>query len=306
VREGALSSERLAGLGFAALATIGFGFGGIFAVLTYEHGGDVSAALAVRAVVLLPLLLVLASAARRQLARRAWPQLVPMGLLMVSNATTFFVAVERMSPALVTLIIYAYPAIVAIGSRLLGWSTLNAFTALVVGTTLIGVALTVGLPGGGADPLAVALCVVNAFGYSSYLLLAQAALRRADAVTCYAVAAGLSSLFLLPGAFLFGSVTMPTDAVGIGSILSLTLLSTFLPSLILLQGVRRLGSGATALVACLEIVTVLVASAVVLGRPIAGAAVVGSVLIVAGALAAPLAARRRDESRPVAIRAAAR
>jgi drug/metabolite transporter (DMT)-like permease len=307
VTEGRVSSGSVAGFGYAAVATVGFGFGGIFAVLAYEHGGDVSAAIAVRGAAFLPLLLVLASATRRARARRAWRQLVPMGLLMVSNAVTFFVAVSRMSPALVTLIIYAYPAIVAVGSRLLGWSVLNSFTALVVGLTSLGVGLTIGLPGGAADPLAVGLCVVNAFGYSSYLLLAQAALRRADPLTTYAVAAGVSSLFVLPGAFVFGEVTMPVDGTGIASIVALTVLSTLLPSVVQLFGIRRLGTAATALVNCLEIVTVVAASAAILGEPVRGAAIAGGVLVILGALAAPVAARQRE--RPpaaVAARAAAR
>jgi drug/metabolite transporter (DMT)-like permease len=226
-----------------------------------------------------------------------------MGGLTILNAVTYFTAVSRMSPALATLIIYAYPAIVAIGSRLLGWSVLNAFTALVVGLTIFGVALTIGLPGGAADPLAVALCVVNAFSYSSYLLLAQAALRRADPLTIFAAAAGVSSLLVLPGAFVLADVAFPTDGAGVASIVALTVLSTLLPMLVQLFGIRLLGTAATALVNCLEIVTVLLASALVLDQPMQGAAIAGSVLVVLGALSAPVAARQRP---PAPAAAAAR
>jgi drug/metabolite transporter (DMT)-like permease len=281
----------MSGLARVALASVLFGFGGVFATLAYERGANVAAVLSVRALALLPWLAAFLFAARRVSARGIVGQLVLMALLAAGAALTFFTAVSRMSPALVILIFYMYPVLVFVCSHALGWSYLTGFKGVALSLTLVGVVLTVGLPASETDALAIVLSVVNAFLYAAYLLIAQSALRRVDAVTTIAFVGGLSSILLLAGAFLSG-IELPSGDGGMASLVAFGLVSVLFPHVLLMSGISRLGSSWSSLVTCLEIVTAVVATAIILDEPLGRWAIAGGTLIVAGGVAAPLLGSR--------------
>ncbi len=285
------SRSPSSGLARVALASVLFGFSGVFIRLSYDHGANVPAVLTVRSLTLLPWLAVFAFAARRARVRAAWPQLLWLGLLQTVNVVTFYSAVSRMSPALVSLIFYAYPAIVVVGAHALGWNRLDGLIASAVGATLLGIVLTIGLPDSGVNALGVALAMLNAVGYAVYILSAQAALRRTDAVTIIGSAGGLSSLLLLAGSFAWG-VTLPSSTAGIES-LAVVAVAILFPHVLMLSGVGRLGGAWGSLVSCLEVITTVVATALLLGLPLGQGAIVGGVLIVIGGVAAPIVASQR-------------
>ncbi len=186
-----------------------------------------------------------------------------MGLLLAgANVLTFALAVQRMSPALVALIFYAYPVLVIAGAHLLRRSRFETFTGLAALTTLLGVALTVGLPAGSVDPLAVFLSLLNALGYAAYILFAESAMRRATAAASIAFVGGLSSILLLAGSLSAG-VDLPASGVGLGSLAGL-FVSLFFPHVLVLSGIGRLGGSWGSLASCLEVVTTVVATALVL------------------------------------------
>jgi drug/metabolite transporter (DMT)-like permease len=279
------------GLARIALASVLFGLSSIFIRLAYNHGANVSAVLIVRALAVLPWLAVFAVARHRASARDAWRQLLPMGLLGAVNVFTFVVAVHRMSPALVALIYYAYPVLVIAGAHLLGWSRFEALTGLAAVTTLLGVALTIGLPGGNIDPLAVFLSLLNAVGYAAYILFAEVALRCATPAASIGVVAGISSVLILAGSLSSG-VNMPPNGRGLASLVAL-FCSLFFPHVLVLSGIGRLGGPWASLVSCLEVVTTVVATAVVLNLSFSGGAIAGAVLILLGGVAAPILASQR-------------
>lgn len=278
---------------------------GIFARLAYDHGANVAGVVAARAAIVVPLFAVLAlrssGETRRRDARSAAPLLVPMVFLSILQTVTYFVAVDRMSPALVTLVIYIYPAITVIGSRILGWTSLGGIAVLATALTMAGIVVTLGIPSGEIDALAVACAFVNGISFAVFLLLAQAALRRADPLTVYAAGGAPASAILLAGAFVFADPQFGSGTVAVVSILCAGLVSTVLATLLQLTGVRRLGSASTAVVTSLEIVTVVVASALVFDEPIGVGVALGSLLIIVGAVLAPRGVkllRSSDRPRP--------
>ena len=285
------SRSPSSGLARVALASVLFGFSGVFIRLSYDHGANVPAVLTVRSLTLLPWLAVLAFAKRRAQVRAAWPQLLWLGLLQTVNVVTFYSAVSRMSPALVSLIFYTYPAVVVVGAHVLGWNRLDGLIASAVGATLLGVVLTIGLPDSGVDALGVALAMLNAAGYAVYILSAQAALRRTDPVTIIGSAGSLSALLLLAGSLGWG-INLPSSSAGIGSLAVLAVVIMF-PHALMLSGVGRLGGAWGSLVSCLEVITTVVATALLLGLPLGQGAIVGGILIVIGGVAAPIVAAQR-------------
>lgn len=284
--------QGTSGLIRIALASILFGLAGVLFRVAYEHGANVPAVLAVRALAVLPWLGVLTVPRHRAGARLAVGQLVPMGFLVAAGVTAFAIAVSRMSPALVALIYYAYPVFVIAGAHLLGWSRFNAFTGLAALTTLLGVALVIGLPEGDVDTLAVSLALLSGSASAAYLLFAQAAVGRASPSTCMAFTAGLSSALLLAGCVTLG-VDLPSDGTGLAVLIALFATLVF-PHVLLISGVGRLGGPWGSLVNCLEIVTAVVATALILGLLPGTAAIVGGALIVLGGVAAPMIASKRS------------
>ena len=285
------SRAAASGLARVALSSVLFGLMGVLIRLAYDHGAGVTTVLAVRSFALLPWLGVFSLHSRRARVREAWPQLLAMGLLQTVNAATFYVAVTRMSPALVALIFYSYPALVVLGSHLLGWSRLDALIGVAVSATLLGVGLTIGLPESGVDTVGVVLAIANGAGYAVYILCAHSALRRVDAVTTIAFVVGLSSLLLLAGTFALG-VSAPSSDAETRSLLALAAVILF-PHVLLMGGIGRLGGAWASLVTCLEVVTTVVATALLLHQGLGMGAIVGGALIVVGGFAAPIVAGRR-------------
>lgn len=285
-----LSERSLAvGLGLNALAACFFGLQGIFARLAYDHGANVAGAVAVRAAVVAPVLvLVLVAATRRAKAFAARRQLATMAAISVINTTTYFVAVDRMSPALVTLVVYIYPALAVVFSRLLGWTPITALTVVATASTLGGVVLTIGVPEGTIDGLATALALVNGVLFACWLLLAQAALRRADPLTVFAAATGAAQLVVLAGAFVVSDPDVARDAEGVVYLVATGLVSTIVAFMLQLHGLERLGGAATALVTSLEIVTVVGLSAVIFDEPVGVGLALGGLLVITGAVLAPV------------------
>jgi drug/metabolite transporter (DMT)-like permease len=205
--------------------------------------------------------------------------------------TTYVIAVHRMSPALVALIYYAYPVLVIAGAHLLGRSRFETLTAVAAGATLVGVALTIGLPEGHVDGLAMCLALLNAVGYAAYILFAEAAVSRATPAAAIAVVAGISSTLLLAGSLTTGA-TFPAGDARIWTIAGL-FCCLFFPHILILSGIGRLGGPWGSLVSCLEVVTTVVAAALVLDLPLGPGAIVGGLLILLGGVAAPILASQR-------------
>lgn len=214
-----------------------------------------------------------------------------MTAISIVNTITYYVAVDRMSPALVTLIVYVYPAIAVVGSWRLGWTRVTSLTLLALASTLAGVLVTVGVPDDSIDPLATALALLNGTLFAGWLLLAQVVLDRVDPVTLFAVVGGASQLVLLAGAFAVANPVFSTDAAGIAALAAAGPICTILAFMLQLHGVAQLGGAATALVTSLEIVTAAVLSVVILGDQFGPGLVIGGALVVTGAVLAPLSVR---------------
>jgi drug/metabolite transporter (DMT)-like permease len=276
-----------------ASASILFGFGGVLVRLAYDHGANVRTILAARAIGGLPWLVLFASSTRRRLARESWIALLAMGLVLSANLAMFFTAVSRMSPALVSLIYYTYPPLVIAGAHILGWNKFNLFTGVAASATLFGVVLTIGVPeDGGVSTLAIVLSIGTAICQATYILLAQFALQRVDAATCLASVSAVSSTVVLLATVPFGA-SVPTNWTSIMSLVGLLAVTSF-SQIFLLSGVAALGGPLGAIAACLEVVTTVVAAAIIFGIPTSSTTLLGASLIVAGGLAAPIAASYRN------------
>ena len=192
-------------------------------------------------------------------------RLIGMGLLFGVVAMVAFFAVERLPVSLYTVLIYTYPALVAIGAMLFG-ERLSGRGWSALGLTLIGVVLTV--PNlyqgfGGVDPLGVILVLANAASYAAYILLSNRTLR---GVTDLSTA----STWSITGSFIYvlvvilirtlqgGSTTMPPNLNVWLGLLGLAVVSTVIPIFTFYAGMHRLGASRAAIISMIEPVLTLV------------------------------------------------
>ncbi len=191
-------------------------------------------------------------------------RLLGMGLLFGVVAMVAFFAVERLPVSLYTVLIYTYPAIVAIGAILFG-ERLSARAWSALGLTLIGVVLTV--PNlfqgfGGVDPLGVVLVLANAASYAVYILLSNRVLR---GVTDLSTASAWS----ITGSFIYvlaviviralqgGATTIPPNLSVWAGFLGLAVVSTVIPIFAFYAGMHRLGAPRAAIISMIEPVLTL-------------------------------------------------
>jgi drug/metabolite transporter (DMT)-like permease len=172
--------ERAFGVALVVLSAFGYGSGALFAKPIYASGVDWMVLLAWRflfAAIASWGWLLLWPGDRRALfamSRRRILILVLLGIFFIGNSGTYFAALETVSASLAVLVVYIYPAIVAVlairfGRRLQGR---RAWAALALAT--FGVALAVGGIDPGQSPplLGLVLIVSSPIIYAVWIVLA--------------------------------------------------------------------------------------------------------------------------------------
>lgn len=284
--------------GLIAVAAVLYGTQGIFASLAYDHGASVGVLLAVRAVLFVVLALFLLDRARRATLRGHRRTIAIACFTSVAGPFLYFAAISRMDPATVTLIFFLYPALTVVGARLLGRVRLTALSLLVTAITLAGVVLAIGSPVGSVDPIGVLLSLAFAVVIAVYFLAAEHGLEGVDPLAWLGITVLAAAVFLIPLGPVIGGVAFP-DASGWLALAGVAVVASILPCLFQTAGLMRLGGAATSLVATVEIATVVLLSVLVLGERPTPLSLIGVVLVIIGAAAAPVAIRRTTTPSPL-------
>jgi drug/metabolite transporter (DMT)-like permease len=160
----------LVGIALTILSAFAFGSGALFAKPVYAEGVGwhplmawrfgIGAALAWAWVLANPR----TRAAVRRLPRSAVVAAVLLGVLYTGNSATYFAALETVSASLGALIVYIYPAIVAVISLQVGQPLRGRRAWGALALALAGVALAVVNPGATtAQPPVLGLALMLAF-----------------------------------------------------------------------------------------------------------------------------------------------
>ncbi|MGI9187798.1 MAG: EamA family transporter, partial [Gaiellales bacterium] len=203
--------------------------------------------------------------------------------------------------ATVTLILFVYNALTVVGAGLLGRVHLTWLALLVTTVTLVGVALAIGSPVGSIDVLGVILTLLFACIVAGYFLVAEEGLEGVDPLAWLGITVLAAAIFLVPAGLLLGGHHTP-DATGWIALLGVALVSSITACLFQTAGLMRLGSAATALVASVEIATVVILSFLVLGERPGIVSIVGAVLVIVGAALAPIAVKRKVDTGGSAVK----
>ncbi|MFM1752199.1 MAG: hypothetical protein RL119_1161 [Actinomycetota bacterium] len=219
----------------------------------------------------------------------AWKPRFWAGVTFGAMAWLAFAGLDNLPGALYIVIIYTYPAMVAIGARLLG-KTMPTQVWLAVGLTLIGIAFTVPevISGaGGATMIGLVFTLGNALLYAGYVLFSE------RLVTGSGGGDGLvASAWSLTGSLAFAfmvnvfswPIDVPNSFKGASSMVGLGVISTVVASMAFFLGVKRLGPAPAALIASTEPVLTLIWIVLFLGESLVPIQFLGAVLVITGVI----------------------
>jgi drug/metabolite transporter (DMT)-like permease len=296
------------GIVLTVVSAFSFGSGPLFAKPVYAEGVGwhvlmawrflVGAALAWAWLLLNPHL----RAALRRLRRRDVAVSVALGVLYTGNSATYFAGLETVSASLAALIVYVYPALVAVLSLQVGRPLEGRRAWGALGIALAGVALAVGNIDQATAPPVTGLLLIAASPviYTIWIVLsarlsgegrtgvgADAATRvnplaagtvmlSATAVTYWLSAVALGQPVLpaqIPAGAWFG-------LVGVG------IVSTFLAVLAFYGGAHRIGAARASIVSTVEPIWTIVLAGLLLQESLGPLQLVGGAMILAGVILA--------------------
>ena len=153
-------------------AAAGYGAAPVLARTAYDAGLSVATLLTLRFALASGVLTGVAALSSPTLPRRSMVAALLIGAtLMAPAAILYFTALETLDPGTAALIVYTYPAIVAITAWLAGWERATPRMAAAVVAVVAGVALVSSTSLGGSGTAAgVFAALAAAFAYAGYLL----------------------------------------------------------------------------------------------------------------------------------------
>jgi drug/metabolite transporter (DMT)-like permease len=296
------SSGTLLCVGSAAA----FGAMAVLGKLAYENGATVGTLLAVRftlaAVMFWALVFARAGGAAelRALARRDVATALGLGAVgYAAQAGCFFAALERIDASLLSLLLYTFPAMVAVAAIVLGRERADAIRFGALALASVGLLLVLANARAGAlDAVGAALALGAAVVYTTYILVSQGVAGRIGPMLLSALVCSGAAVTLSAGSALLGDLRPgEVSAAGWGWLGGIALVSTVAAVSLFFAGLKRVGPTTASILSTVEpVVTVLLAFLVfgeLLGalQLLGGALVIAAVLVLAGVRPQPALGR---------------
>ncbi len=305
-----MDRRRTVGIALAVSSACGYGSGPLFAKGVYAAGLDWLALLHWRFLIGLAISwtwLLLQPAARAALRRLSAPRataLFLLGAFFVGNAATYYAALETISASLAALIVYVYPALVAVLMLRFGHTLAGRRPWAALGIVTLGVALTIGGITGRPHPLGLALAVASPIIYAVYIVLAArlAGERRGSTADARSGGSGaetppaVAAAVMMTGTAVVISIVaaaarepvlpwqVPADAwLGL---LGIAVFSTALAVQAFYAGTARIGAAQASLVSTIEPVFTITLATLFLGERLAPLQLLGGAFVIGGVILA--------------------
>ncbi|WP_240356622.1 DMT family transporter [Myxococcus eversor] len=284
-RAAAPSMNRTAGFLIVALSGACFGALGLFGRLAYAAGADVFTLLFLRFTLAGAVLAAFMVAMRQPLPKgRLLVGLILLGAVgYVSEAGVYFAALQFAPAGLVALLLYSFPALVALLQVVVFRERLGRLKWVAVVLALCGTGLTADLRQGAVTPTGVFLGLLSALLYAVYVVTSARVAGKAGPLVSSTVI--LSSAGIVFGlAMLVKGPSFPTTGLGWGAVVGLSLISTVAAVFLFFLGMARIGPVNTSLVSNMEPLTAVVLSALFLDERLSLRQVLGGALILTAAV----------------------
>ncbi|MBA2690500.1 MAG: DMT family transporter [Burkholderiales bacterium] len=287
------AGAHLIGPAFVLLAAIGFSAKAILVKLAYVYRVDAVTLLTLRMLLSLPLFLLMAWWSQRQgnvtpLTRREWLLVCVMGLAGYYLASLFdFLGLQYISAGLERLILFLNPTIVVLISAAFFHRAVTRRDVIALVLSYAGVALVfwhdLKISPEGRVVLGSLLVLASAVSYAVYLTGSGRLIHKLGTLRYTAYASIVSCLAIIVQFMLtrgLGELAQPLPVYGYSVVMAL--FSTALPILLMSEGIRRIGSSRTAMIATIGPILTIGLGYVFLDEAITLPQVTGALLVLAG------------------------
>ncbi|MBX3610078.1 MAG: DMT family transporter [Hydrogenophaga sp.] len=283
------------GLLMASLGSIAFSGKAIIVKLAYRYGVDAVTLIMYRMLFALPLFLALTWWASRTrnghtpppLTRRDWLGVIGLGVTGYYLASFLdFWGLEFISASLERLILYLNPTIVLVLGWLLYGRRITRLQAVAMGISYAGVLLVFGREAGQQGPhaaLGAGLVFASAISYAIYLVYSGELVKRLGSLRLVGLATSVACVLCIAQFVVLrplSSAAVQPEVVWL-SLLNASL-CTFVPVLLVMMAIERIGSGLTAQTGMIGPMSTIVMGVLILGEPFNGWIVAGTVLVLSG------------------------
>jgi drug/metabolite transporter (DMT)-like permease len=305
----------LVGIALTVISAFAFGSGALFAKPVYAAGVGWHVLMAWRFGIgaVLAWLWVLANpstrAGLRRLRGRPLVFAIGLGIMYTGNSSTYFAGLETVSASLAALIVYIYPALVAVISLQVGQPLRGRRAWAALGLALVGVALAVGSPSATATPppaTGLLLILASPIIYAVWIVLAarlsgedRTDVGRQSDAGVDPIAAGAVMLSATAAAFWItalavGRPVLPAQIPGAAwfGIGGIGIVSTFIAVQAFYAGAHRIGAARAALVSTVEPIWTIALAGLLFGESLSSLQLVGGGLILGGVLLAETGRQR--------------
>ncbi|MCW2824165.1 MAG: EamA family transporter [Aeromicrobium sp.] len=276
-------SSRLAGALLIALSAVAFGSMAIFGVWAQDDGTSTPALILVRFTLASAVLVAVMRARRVPLppVRQVLPVAAMGGIGYVGQSYCYFLALEHAQASLVALLLYLFPAFVAILAAVFLRERIGLVTCVALVVALSGTALVVG--GGSGRPLGIALGIGAAVIYSVYITVGSVVTRGIDTIavtTIVCVAAAVVCGVVVAVLGVSGHpAAFPASASGWASLVAIAGFCTVVAIIAFFAGLPLLGPTSTSVLSTLEPVVTVVLATWLLSESLTGVQAVGGALV---------------------------
>jgi drug/metabolite transporter (DMT)-like permease len=283
-----------------------FGAMAAFGKLAYDEGATVGTLLSVRFTLAAVLFWALTPAREvRALSRRDVGVALALGACGYAlQAGCYFAALERIDGSLLSLLVYTYPAMVAVAAVLIGRERMDARRLAALALASGGLVLVLAGAGGGAlDATGAALGLGAAVVYCTYILVSDGiAARIRPQVLALLVCSG-AAVTLTAGSAALGELRPgELTLAGWGWLACLAAVSTVGAISLFFAGLKRVGPTTASILSTAEpVVTVMLAFAV-FGDVLRPIQAIGGLLVLAATPTARLSAAPDRQAGPTASR----
>lgn len=279
------------------VSAAGFGAMAIFGKLAYAQGVSPDALVVVRftlaALLLWGLSLVqgrrtadMGSPSRREAGRRTIAIALALGAFgYATQASLYFLALDRVDASLVTLLLYTYPALVTIAAAVLGREPLTVLRLAALLVASAGTALV--LYGSGVsdfDVLGLVFAFSAALTYTVYILVGDTTVKQMPPLQLTTLVMTGAAISLSLRALLTGGVDLGFPFMGWLWIGCIVVVSTVIASTAFFAGLHRTGPATASILSTFEPVTTIALAALVLGESIGRLQLAGGALVIASVL----------------------
>ncbi len=275
--------NRILGILFVILSAAAFGTLAIFGRYAYAAGLDTFTLLFLRFTISALLMGAFLALRREPLPRgRVLLALAGMGGIgYVGQSFCYLTAIKYASAGLVALILYLYPAIVALLSVLFLKEKLTRLKVVALGVALAGTALTVSPQGGQWQGVLLAFAAAGI--YSVYIIVGAGVMRQVSAFQSSTVIFASAGL-VYAGLTAANGAHFPADLAGWATVLGTVLVATIIAVTAFLAGLQRIGPTDASMLSTLEPVVTVLLAALLFAERLSPVSLLGGGLILAAVL----------------------